>query len=164
MSINNWLGRIVVISVLAFAAPFSAGQTSDADLARWVGAWELNLARSSFGTEPPRSDTRRFSMQDGVLASEWNVVYAGGNTANVRYASRADGKDYPVTGSRSYDAVSMTAMGKNARAFEFMLKGKVVVTGYALMSVDGNSWVGVTERLDDKGARTSVSVLVFDKK
>ena len=164
MRIKDWLYRIFVVAGLTLASSFSQGQGGEQDRSRWVGEWELNLSKSSFGSDPPRSDTRRFSIQDGMLVSEWNVIYANGNQGNVRYASRSDGQDYPVTGSRSYDAVSMTPIGGNGRSFSFKSKGKVVASGYVLMSADGKSWTGVTVRLDDKGNQTGISLLVFDKK
>lgn len=164
MNIKSWLYRITILCALSLGASVSQAQPADSGLERWVGEWELNLKRSTYGANPPQSDTRRFTLQDGMLFSEWNVVNAAGNKSTVRYSTRADGKDYPVTGSRNYDAVAMTRVSNDSRRFSFKSKGKLVQSGYVFMSADGKSWVGMTERFDDNGVSSGVSLLVFDKK
>src|SRR5262245_15752814 len=73
------------------------------------GTWKLNLAKSEFGLgPPPRTSTQRVDPVQGGEKSVTNTVDSMGNMQHVEFtAIFDDGKDYPVTGDPTRDAISV---------------------------------------------------------
>ena len=75
---------------------------------RVIGTWELNLAKSTFTTAPPRSSTRTYGAVPNGLKFVGREVDAAGQTVRGHWTAYYDGKDYPATGSPHSDTISIT--------------------------------------------------------
>jgi hypothetical protein len=73
-----------------------------------AGTWELNVAKSKFSPGPaPKSLTRTFEASGTDVKYTAKGMDAEGKPTLVEFTAKYDGKDYPVTGSRDFDAISL---------------------------------------------------------
>jgi hypothetical protein len=128
------------------------------------GTWELNLAKSKFSPgPPPKSQTRTFEATGADVKYTLKGIDAEGKPTLVRYTAKYDGKDYPVTGSQDFDAISLKHV--DAVTAEATLKkgGKVVATTKRVVSKDGKTLTLTTIGTNAKGQAVN-NVAVFDKR
>ena len=73
-----------------------------------AGTWELNLTKSKFSPgPPPQSLTRTFEVTGDDVKYTLKGINDRGKPTLVQFTAKYDGKDYPVTGSPDYDAISL---------------------------------------------------------
>ena len=106
-----------------------------------VGVWKLNPAKSKFSHgDLPLSLVITITADgaDGIKYSSKNKL-VNGSSGGASYAAKFDGKDYAVTGSPTYDHVSIRRI--NAQTFQIQMKQgtKVVVDTTYTVSTDGKS-------------------------
>src|SRR5579862_4437713 len=94
--------RIVLAAVFLSGASLALA-TDPPDPA--IGTWQLNTQKSS-GANVPRSEIRTFAASGDGVAITFQRVNADGKVSFVQTTYRYDGKEYPITGSGSYDSVS----------------------------------------------------------
>ena len=93
--------------VLAFGAVFElalsvAHSTSLDDPV--LGTWKLNVDKSKFVPGPAwQSQIRVYRTTPAGVSVAWTGVGAKGEKMQVSYTYKYDGRDYPMTGSGSYD-------------------------------------------------------------
>jgi hypothetical protein len=127
------------------------------------GTWELNLAKSKFSPGPaPKSLTRTYEVTGGVIKYSLNGTDADGKPTSMQYTAKSDGKDYPVTGSKDFDAISLRQV--DASTMEATLKkgGKAVQTSTRVLSKDGKTLTLTTKGTNAKGQKVD-NLMVFDK-
>jgi len=152
--------RAAALAVLVVAGA-AAGWAADADVG--LGTWKLNQEKSKFAGAAPKSLTTTFeaSAKNGV---KWRSdrVGADGKTQTAQYTGHYDGKDYPLTGSPTADAVSLRRI--DARTTERTNKkgGKVVSVETRTVASDGKSYTTKVKAMNEKGEATE-TVMVFDK-
>lgn len=123
--------------------------------APWFGTWNLNLAKSSGRSEPPRfkRETCRIEpWQDGIRVI-YDMVGTRGGVTHMEWSGRFDGKDYPMQG---VDEVLTNAYRRiDDRSYEIVVKldGVVVATSRVAVSQDGK-----TLRVETEGATKSTAV------
>jgi len=127
------------ITLLVILAAFALGAlAADNPL---VGVWKLEPQRSHFSHgDLPLSLilTIQADGADGIKYSSRNQL-VDGSSGGANYQAKFDGKDYPVTGSPTYDHVSIRKM--KARTFQIQMKkgGTVVVDATYTVTGDGKS-------------------------
>jgi len=73
-----------------------------------AGTWELNLTKSKFSPgPPPQSLARTFEVTGDDVKYTLKGINDRGKPTLVQFTAKYDGKDYPVTGSPDYDAISL---------------------------------------------------------
>jgi len=127
---------LVLVTILAGLGVSAAGATSPL-----TGVWKLNPAKSKFSHgDLPLSlvITITEDGEDGIHYSSKNKL-VNGSSGGASYTAKFDGQDYPVTGSPSYDHVSIRRV--NSRTFQIQMKqgSKVVVDTTYTVSADGKS-------------------------
>jgi len=130
-----------------------------------AGTWELNVAKSKFfpGVPPPKSQTRTYEVtgqQEKMIAKG---IDAEGKPTLIQFTGNRDGKDYPYTGSPSFDTISVTPVDTLTATYTNKKAGKVVVTGTRVISKDGKMMTVSAKGTDAKG-QPAEGVLVFDKR
>ncbi len=148
-------------SVLAILAPAAtlAAQAVDPS----IGKWELNIAKSTFKPGPaPKSVTVTFETVATGTKVQANVIAADGKAIETLYTANADGKDYPVTGSPDYDAVSIKQIDVMTRETTRKMGGKVVQTATGEVSNSGKTLTVKTKGTNAKGEHIN-NVAVYDK-
>ena len=79
-----------------------------------VGTWELDVAKSKFSPGPaPKSDTRTYTESADGMTMTWTSTAADGKVMNVKSTFKADGKDYPLTGSPNFDTLTLKQVDGN---------------------------------------------------
>ena len=148
-------------ALLALGFPVTSLSAQAADPTS--GTWELNLAKSKFSPgPPPKSQTRTYEVTGEDVKFTAKGINAEGKPILVEYTAKYDGKDYPVTGSKDFDAISLrrvdvvTAEGTSKKA------GKVVQTSKRVVSKDGKTLTLTVKGKNAKGQAVD-NVMVFDK-
>ena len=145
---------------LSFPAMSLSAQAADPA----SGIWELNLAKSKFSPgPPPKSQTRTFEVSGADVKYTLKGIDAEGKPTLVQFTAKYDGKDYPVTGSPDFDAISLKHV--DAVTTEATLKkgGKVVQTSTRVVSKDGKTLTLTVKGTNAKGQAVN-NVSVFDKR
>jgi hypothetical protein len=140
----------------------AAGTLSAADLLDpAIGTWRLNVARSA-GTKLPRSEIRTFSTAGDMVVLTFKRVGADGKETSVQTRYRLDGKDYPITGSRDYDALNARRIAANTVHSTQKLAGKTVGTSTRSVSADGKTMTLTGQRTDAQG-QLITTTLIYDR-
>jgi hypothetical protein len=128
------------------------------------GTWELNLAKSKFSPgPPPKSQTRTFEATGADVKYTLKGIDAEGKPTLVQYTAKYDGKDYPVTGSQDFDAISLKRVDAVTAEATTKKGGKVVGTTKRVVSKDGKTLTLTTIGTNAKGQAVN-NVAVFDKR
>lgn len=147
------VGALLAIS----SAVLAAGQASDPA----IGSWKLNTAKST-GATVPKSETRTYAASADGIVLDYHRVGADGKESSVHATIKYDGKDYPVTGSPDFDALSAKRAGVNIIEGTQKRAGKIVGTSTRTVSKDGKTLTLISRRANDKGEMTTTT-LVYDR-
>ena len=152
------LSSLAAGALLAIApVVFAAGAAPDPV----IGTWKLNTGKST-GAAVPRSETRTYAASADGLTLSYKRVGADGKEISVKATYKYDGKDYPVTGSPDFDALSVKRVGPNIVEGTQKHKGKIVSTTTRTLSRDRKTLTLMTRRADAKGQMTTAT-LVYDR-
>jgi len=128
-----------------------------------VGTWKLNVAKSRFGSGPVyRSIMVKIESQGDNIKYIVDSAPAAGNAVHYTFAFGYDGKDYPVTGYTSADAVAAKRIDADTVVLVFKKGGKEVVNRREVISDLGKTRTVITRGKDSTG-RDIESITVFDK-
>jgi hypothetical protein len=146
---------------LAFALFGLAATLVAADPA--IGTWKLNAAKSKYTPgPPPKSATITYEeTADGIKRTGENVD-AEGKTTSFEYTAKYDGKDYPVTGSDLYDAITLKRINDQTTEATLKKAGKVVSNARRMISKDGKVMTLTITGNNPKGEKMH-NVAVYDK-
>ena len=132
---------------------------------RHVGAWELNVAKSTFNPgPPPKRQTLWYKAEGRGLTALFQGVDAAGLPVNPDASNLVisfDGKDHP-TPQPNYDSSAWTRRSANEYVVYRKKVGKVVLTSTNVVSNDGQTLTITTTGVDDDG-RPIHNVAVYDK-
>jgi hypothetical protein len=128
-----------------------------------LGTWKLNLAKSTYSPGPaPRSQTLTFEGTGQNLKDNLEGIDAEGKPVKGVYIHIYDGKFYPTTGAPGVDSTAYTRVDANIVKFTRMNAGKVVQTGFHVVSSDGKTLTVITTGTDVNGREIN-TVGVFEK-
>jgi hypothetical protein len=124
-----------------------------------IGTWHLNVAKSKFRTSPPPKSAIAAvtTSKDGQISVHLSIVNADGKKGEFQYTASYDGKDYPMTGSQVFDAISLKRIDDHTDEVIYKKKGKVIRTSKRTISNDGKTLIITDEAPDGKSA-SAVSV------
>ena len=151
------LGTLALAALLAIASAVIAADAPDPV----IGTWKLNTAKST-GATLPRSETRTYAASAGGIALTWKRVGADGKETSVETTFKYDGKDYPVTGSPDFDALSVKRVDANTIDSTQKRMGKAVGTTKRTVSKDGKTLTLVSKLTNAKGEVVNTT-LVYDR-
>jgi len=89
-------------------------------------------------------------------------VDAEGKTTSFTYTAKYDGKDYPITGSDLYDAISAKSISTRITEATLKKAGKVVGHAKRVVSKDGKTMTLTITGTNAKGQKTG-DVAVYEK-
>jgi hypothetical protein len=127
-----------------------------------VGTWHLNVAKSKVRTSPPPKSAiaKVTTSKDGKISVQLSIVNAVGKKGESHYTANYDGKDYPMTGSQVFDAISLKRIDDHTDEVIYKQKGKVIRTSKRAVSSDGKT-LTITDEAPG-GKRASV-ISVWDR-
>jgi hypothetical protein len=105
-----------------------------------LGSWKLNVSKSKLGSEPaPQSITSTIKSSGQGVKLTGVRIGADGIRSECQYTANYDGKDYPITGSRNADTVSLKKVDSRTIERTDKKAGKVVETSTTVFAEDGKS-------------------------
>ncbi|MGB7738332.1 MAG: hypothetical protein WBM03_04405 [Steroidobacteraceae bacterium] len=150
------VGTVLAVGGIAVASAASAKDPI-------IGTWQLNVAKSTFKPGPaPKSHSRTYTATADGIELTYDTVAADGSATNGKSSFKDDGKDYPITGSKDFDTVSLKRIDASTVESTQKKAGKVVGTTLRTVSKDGKV---MTLKLTGKDAKGQAydNVMVFDK-
>ena len=136
-AVNVWLARAGPIG-LAMCLVAALTSLASAQEDRHVGAWELNVAKSTFNPGPPPTrQTLWYKAEGRGLTALFQGVDAAGLPVNPDPSNLAiyfDGKDHP-TPQPSYDTSAWTRLSPTNYVVYRKKAGKVVLTSTNVVRV-----------------------------
>ena len=130
----------------------------------FVGTWILNLAKSTFSPGPaPKNQTAVYAAVEGGYRVTATGIDGEGKPIKTEYTAKFDGKDYPVTGSMDYDAVTLKRVDPHSIEFTRKRAGQVVQTGTIVVSTDGKTRTVTVDGTNSGGVKVH-NVSVYDRK
>lgn len=148
---------LVAFCILAWSAP----GYSQRDPA--IGKWKLNVAKSIYrpGVTPPKSALVTIEPAGQGIKVTVRTIGGNGETTELHYTAYVDGNDYPVTGSRDYDFVSLQHTGLVVEGTR-KKDGKVVQTYQRVLSSDGKTMTVATTWMTPQGQQIN-TVSVYER-
>jgi len=129
----------------------------------FVGAWKLNLAKSTFTPGPgPKSLTIRFEATKDGYKSVDDSVGPDGKANHSEDTSIWDGKEHAVTGNPNFDAYSTTKVDAHTANGTRKRGGQVVGNAHIVVSKDGKTLTITAKGKNPQGQDTSAT-LVLEK-
>jgi hypothetical protein len=145
--------------VLVFAAAGSVWAENDPR----IGAWKLNVAKSTATPgPPPASETRTYEAQGSDIMVTAEIVDAKGNHRSTNTNVTADAKDRPAGSANGRITISVKLLGPGSYAGTSKKDGKVTSTNRAVISNGGKLFTFTTKGTNADG-QAFASVLVYDK-
>ncbi len=159
--------RLYAISAaMLFAAALHHPATLAADSAAKdaeLGKWELQLSKSHFcnpAAAPQKSAREIFDAGGGVLLIHWTGTDAKGNSVDIRYVLRYDGKKYAFPSDVADPSVyiSWKRISPSKVAFiDWAKDGKMLAENTRSVSADGKTMIQNTTALDANGQKATCS-------
>jgi hypothetical protein len=152
------LGTLALGALLTLSSAVFAADTPDPV----VGTWKLNTAKSTGNVPMPKSETRTYTASPGGVALSWKRVGADGTESTVSTTFKYDGKDYPVTGSSDFDALSAKRVDANTIESKQKRAGKEVGTTKRSVSADLKT-LTLDSKLTTAKGESANTVMVYDR-
>ena len=128
-----------------------------------IGTWKLNAAKSKYTPGPaPKSATITYEETADGIKRTGESVDAEGKTTSFQYTAKYDGKEYPITGSDLYDAITLKRINDQTAEATLRKSGKVVSHARRIISKDGKVMTLTITGTDPKGEKMH-NVAVYDK-
>src|SRR5436190_12270230 len=128
-----------------------------------VGTWKLDTAKSKYSPGPtPKSQIATLSAADGGMKVVSDRVEADGKTVHFEWTAKFDGKDYPVTGDPSRDAVSVKKVDDYTLEITNKKAGKTLSVLRAVYAKDGKTRTETTTGVNAQGQKIN-NVTAWDK-
>jgi hypothetical protein len=128
-----------------------------------IGTWKLNTDRSIYNPgPPPRSATVTYVATGDRVTRTGKTVEADGTTTSFRYTAKYDGADYPVTGSRDFDAISLKRLTDRIVLATLKKSGRTVRTARRAVSPDGKN-LTITTTSADPTAPQFRNMAIYDR-
>jgi hypothetical protein len=154
---------LTIMALLGFAVA-TLPQTGFAQTNPRIGNWKLNLAKSTYnpGALAPRSSTFNFQMEGQNLKNTVEGINAEGMPTKAVFIHIYDGKPYPTTGAVGYDSSTYTPVDANIVKFTRLNAGKVIQSGFHVLSSDGKMFTVITTGTGPNGQEMN-TFAVYDK-
>jgi hypothetical protein len=129
----------------------------------WVGAWKLNIAKSTLRSGPPPiSQIDTIAAVKGEMKFTSDRVGSDGKTTHVEYTGKLDGRDLPYKGYPAADTISVTKIDDYSNTWVTKKDGKPVATGGTNYSRDGKSRTLTFTSANAAGEKVE-TIAVFDR-
>src|SRR6185295_2500289 len=149
--------RISVLATLmlfAFVSIAALAQTPAKPV--FVGTWRLDPAKSKYSPGPtPKSQVAVIDAVDGGMKVVSDRVEADGQKVHFEWTAKFDGKDYPVKGDASRDAVSVKKVDDYNLEITNKKGGKVTTSIKAVYAKNGKSRVETVTGTNAQGQKVN---------
>ena len=155
---------LTTAALLSLAVAIAMPQAGFAQANPRMGDWKLNLAKSTYspGAPVPRSSTFNFEMEGQNLKNTVEGIDAEGKPTKAVFIHIYDGKPYPTAGGVGFDSSAYTRVDANVVKFTRMNAGKVIQSGFHVLSSDGKTFTVVTTGTGPNGREIN-TFAVYEK-
>ena len=114
--------------------------------ALWFGTWTLNVAKSTYSSQPPyKRATRRIRpSNDGGITIVDDLVRPRGGILHLEWTGKLDGVDYPVQGVEIVLTNAYRAIDDRTWDVTQKIDGQAVATVRLTLSPDGRTITSVS--------------------
>ncbi len=105
----------------------------------FVGTWKVYPAKSETSYPLEGSFTTKVEGQNNGIKAVEDLVWTTGNAVQRRWTAKYDGKDYPVEGDPTIDAISLKKANPNTINYVAKKSGKQFARGEWVVSKDGKT-------------------------
>src|SRR5262245_54389606 len=129
---QNYKSALIIIVV----ALLSLGQNPVPD--KWLGVWQLNLAKSKYQSLPPKNRVLKFEPVPGGVKATSDLTDSEG-VVHIEFTAKYDGKDVVMNGPVLRQTITVTRV--DAFTFDTVQKssGTVTSTAHYVVSRDGKT-------------------------
>jgi hypothetical protein len=146
--------RLVVV-LLSISIPLFAAESP------FSGTWKFNPSKGDPIPPVMKSSTARIDADEENFKLNQDFTDEKGQSSNVTFEAKFDGKDYPVTGDPDTDSVSLHRVSQREVILTFKKGGKIVFKNTAIVSRDGKTTtLNVTDYSEGK---PKTGTEVYDK-
>ena len=159
---RNATGRTALAALmLSLAGLAPAAQAEGKDPA--LGNWKMRPEKSTYTPGPaPKDIVTKFEMDGAAIKNTTKFIDAKGQKSTMVYSAPIDGKDYPITGSKTSDTISLKKLSDGSVQRTDKKNGKPVFTLVRTVAKDGKTMTVVQKGVDPK--TPFENVMVFDRK
>jgi hypothetical protein len=154
--------RICGLAVAVIVASVAPGAQTQLPADPIVGAWTLNVAKSTYETPAPKSMTVTIAPAARGYTFTIDVVGADDRPQKFGYTSAFDGAETAVTGTPAIDTVIASATGSGSTV-RYKKAGTVITTTTSLLSDDGKTLV-VTAKIPAGNGKEFTNVSVYERR
>ena len=127
-----------------------------------VGAWRLNVAKSTYRPGPaPSSETRTYTRDGANVLGVIQREFADGRRLRIEYTANYD-REYPVTGTEEYDHVVLRRIDRYTSEAVLSHAGRVFGTARRVIAADGKSMT-ITFRRDSESGVSVLNSAYYEK-
>jgi hypothetical protein len=153
---------VVGTIILAGTVPAAAQSPVQKDPDQLVGAWRLNVAKSSYRPGPaPTNETRTYTRDGQNVLGVILRTFPGGRRERIEYTANYD-REYPVTGTEDYDHVVLKRIDKSTSEAVLSHAGRVFGTARRVIAADGKTMT-ITFRRDSESGVSVLNVAHYEK-
>jgi hypothetical protein len=156
---------VLLVGTVAPTRPLLLAQQSPTAIAEdpIIGVWDLNVAKSKYAPGPaPKSQTRIYELHPKGVKTTIKTDSADGTSATVQYIAGYDGVEYPVTGSLTFDAITLNRIDRLTAEVKLTHAGKEIGSARRVISENGKTMTITFEGPGGEG-RTVKNVSVYDR-
>ncbi len=158
LNVRSLVSSVACLGLLSFLVLAAVAQSDPQ-----VGAWKLNVAKSTYSPGPaPKSASTTIEAVGMGAKVVVDQVLADGTKRHWEFTANYDGKDSPITGNPDADTVARTRI--NATTVQTISKkgGKVTTTQTSAVSTDGKTRTVTTKGVNASGQQIN-NVAVYEK-
>jgi hypothetical protein len=156
---------VLVVGAVTPTRPLLLAQQSPTTIAAdpIIGVWDLNVAKSKYVPGPaPKSQTRIYELHPKGVKTTIKTDSADGTSGTVQYIASYDGIEYPVTGSLTFDAITLNRIDRLTAEAKLTHASKEIGSARRVISEDGKTMTITFEGPAGEG-RTVKNVSVYDR-
>jgi hypothetical protein len=144
------------MTLLGLAVPQGAFAQSEP----FAGLWQVNLAKSKYGGQAPKSRTAYLQPDGQNIKMTLVSINADGTPASVVRPWIFDGMPHPDTATPNFDAIVFTRANSNSVIENRLRAGQTVQIETIALSADGKT---ITVTSTDANGRPSNNTEVYEK-
>jgi hypothetical protein len=123
------------MTLLGLAVPQSAFAQSEP----FAGLWQLNVAKSKYSGQSPKSRTAYLQPEGQNIKDTLVTINADGTPGSAVTMWDFDGMPHPQTGNPNFDAIVFTRPNTNTAIQNRLRAGQIVWTVTMVLSPDGKT-------------------------
>jgi hypothetical protein len=127
----------------------------------FAGTWKFNPSKGHPIPPAPKSSTAHIEADDHSFKLDQQFVDDKGQSADVSFDPKFDGKEYPVKGDPDTDTVSLHRVNEREITFTYRKAGKITSKIKAMVSKDGKTTTLLVTDLSQNKPQTGT--YVYDK-